>query len=179
MSFESRGGCESKESFELDAVSTGAAQYRKRRKRVGESQSGAAADHCDAVGIWSINMARIYRVILQVGDIDAAAEFYGRLLEQKGQRVSPGRHYFDCGGVILACFDPQKDGDGFDAKPNPDHIYLAVGDLEKTFERARGLDCTEIESKIKLRPWGERSFYAKDPFGNPICFVDEKTVFTG
>ncbi len=25
----------------------------------------------------------------------------------------------------------------------------------------------------------ERSFYARDPFGNPICIVDEKTVFTG
>jgi hypothetical protein len=21
--------------------------------------------------------------------------------------------------------------------------------------------------------------YARDPFGNPICFVDERTVFTG
>jgi len=29
------------------------------------------------------------------------------------------------------------------------------------------------------RPWGERSFYAVDPFGNPLCFVDQKTLFTG
>ncbi len=29
-----------------------------------------------------------------------------------GERVSPGRHYFDCEGVILACFDPRADGDG-------------------------------------------------------------------
>jgi hypothetical protein len=28
-------------------------------------------------------------------------------------------------------------------------------------------------------PWGERLFYAKDPSGNPICFVDEGTLFTG
>jgi hypothetical protein len=41
------------------------------------------------------------------------------------------------------------------------------------------LECEEIEGQIALRPWGERSFYAKDPFGNPICFVDEQTVFTG
>ena len=26
---------------------------------------------------------------------------------------------------------------------------------------------------IEWRPWGERSFYAKDPLGNKICFVDE------
>jgi hypothetical protein len=28
-------------------------------------------------------------------------------------------------------------------------------------------------------PWGERMFWASDPFGNPISFVDERTVFTG
>ena len=32
---------------------------------------------------------------------------------------------------------------------------------------------------IEWGPWGERAFYAKDPFGNKICFVDEKTLFTG
>lgn len=29
------------------------------------------------------------------------------------------------------------------------------------------------------QPWGERSFYAEDPFANKICFVDESTVFAG
>jgi len=33
--------------------------------------------------------------------------------------------------------------------------------------------------RIETRPWGERSFYMKDLFGNPLCFVDEQTVFTG
>jgi len=93
--------------------------------------------------------------------------------------VSKGRHYFDCGGVILACFDPRADGDGVDAVANPDHVYFAVANLEAVFERARGLACREIEDQIAVRPWGERSFHAKDPFGNPICFVDEGTVFTG
>jgi predicted enzyme related to lactoylglutathione lyase len=124
-------------------------------------------------------MPRIYRVAVQVADIDQAADFYGQLLANPGRRVSTGRHYFDCGGVILACVDPRRDKDDFDPRPNPDHIYFAVTDLEAIFERARGLECREIESRILVRPWGERSFYAKDPFGNPICFVDEKTIFTG
>jgi uncharacterized glyoxalase superfamily protein PhnB len=124
-------------------------------------------------------MARLFRVILPVGDIELAAKFYGELLGQPGRRVSKGRHYFDCGGVILACFDPRADGDEFDARPNPDHFYFAVADLEAVFERARRLGCKEIDSEIKVRPWGERSFYAKDPFGNPLCFVDEGTVFMG
>ena len=33
--------------------------------------------------------------------------------------------------------------------------------------------------KIAERPWGERSFYVEDPFGNKLCFVDRATMFTG
>jgi hypothetical protein len=33
--------------------------------------------------------------------------------------------------------------------------------------------------EIAERPWGERSFYASDPFGNPLCFVSRESVFTG
>ena len=32
---------------------------------------------------------------------------------------------------------------------------------------------------VATRPWGELCFYARDPFGNPLCFVDESTLFTG
>jgi uncharacterized glyoxalase superfamily protein PhnB len=124
-------------------------------------------------------MAHLFRVILPVSDINAAAVFYGRLLGIEGKRVSRGRLYFDCGGTILACYDPRADGDDTDAKPNPDHIYLAVSDLDDVFQRAAAAGCKWLEDKIDRRPWGERSFYAQDPFGNPICFVDEKTIFTG
>jgi len=33
--------------------------------------------------------------------------------------------------------------------------------------------------QIAVRPWGEWSFYLSDPFGNPLCFVDAATLFTG
>ena len=33
--------------------------------------------------------------------------------------------------------------------------------------------------QIVVRPWGERSFYVEDPWSNGLCFVDEKTLFTG
>jgi predicted enzyme related to lactoylglutathione lyase len=124
-------------------------------------------------------MLRLYRVILPVSDIALAERFYGQVLGIAGKRVSPGRHYFDCGGTILACFDPMTDGDGKQAKPNPDHVYFAVDRLEDYFRRANEAGCKWIEKEIETRPWGERSFYALDPFGNPICFVDEKTVFAG
>ncbi len=121
---------------------------------------------------------RLFRVIVPVNDIDKAEEFYTSLLAVSGKRVSPGRHYFNCHGTILACFDPRADTDNFDLSPNPDHIYLSVKDLDEVYDRAVKLG-GEILDHIDMRPWGEQSFYMKDPFGNKLCFVNEKTVFTG
>jgi uncharacterized glyoxalase superfamily protein PhnB len=122
-------------------------------------------------------MARLFRVILPVSDIGRAQQFYGALLEAAGTRVSPGRHYFGCEGVILACFDPRADGDAWDAKPNPDHVYFSVNDLDAACERARKAGAA-ITRAIETQPWGERSFYCTDPFGNKLCFVDSETLFT-
>jgi catechol 2,3-dioxygenase-like lactoylglutathione lyase family enzyme len=122
-------------------------------------------------------MMRLYRVILPVGDIERAAAFYGALLGLEGKRISPGRHYFGCDGVILACFDARADGDPWDATPNPDHVYFSVDDLEGVFARA-GAVGARILQPIEVQPWGERSFYAADPFGNKLCFVDSRTLFT-
>lgn len=131
--------------------------------------------------------ARLFRVILPVKDIEQAAAFYAAVLGSPGMRVSDGRHYFDCGGVILACFDPRADGDGYDATPNPEWLYFAVPDLEQTYEACREKEAMfapddvhgDPAGKIARRPWGERSFYVFDPFGNKLCFVDQRTTYTG
>ena len=121
---------------------------------------------------------RLYRIILPVNNIEKAQIFYSNLLNLDGKRVSPGRHYFNCGGTILACFDPRMDGDNFDLPPNPDHIYFSVKNINDIYLRAKHSGA-EILDGIAKRPWGEISFYLKDPFGNKICFVQEETVFTG
>ena len=121
---------------------------------------------------------RLFRVILPVTNIDRAAEFFAAVLEQPGARISPGRHYFGCGGVILACFDPRADGDPWDARPNPDHVYFAVADLAACRERVGARPDAVIDREIETQPWGERSFYCTDPFGNKLCFVEEGTLFT-
>jgi uncharacterized glyoxalase superfamily protein PhnB len=120
----------------------------------------------------------MFRVILPVADIEAATSFYARLLDLPGTRVSGGRHYFDCGGTILACYDARADGDAEHVGPNPQNVYFSVRDLEAAYERARRAGCRDLTA-IEVQPWGERSFYASDPFGNPICFVDSQTLFTG
>lgn len=131
--------------------------------------------------------ARLFRVIVPTDDIETAATFYAALLAQDGLRVSPGRHYFACGDVTLAVYCPAADGDTRAPRPNFDHVYLAVDDLEAHFRRAEALGAVSTEigdgglpmGRIASRPWGERSFYLSDPFGNPVCFVDSRTLFTG
>jgi catechol 2,3-dioxygenase-like lactoylglutathione lyase family enzyme len=130
------------------------------------------------------NAPSLFRITLQVSDLRKASEFYANLLGMKGRDIRGGRTYFDCGPVILALVDPSAGGTK--AKPIPDDVYFAVGELELVHERASALGCLSKEDvhgepggKIVVRPWGERSFYAVDPFGNELCFVDARTVFTG
>jgi catechol 2,3-dioxygenase-like lactoylglutathione lyase family enzyme len=121
---------------------------------------------------------RLFRVVLPVTSVEAAAKFYQQVLGLSGKRVSSGRHYFRCGPTILACYSSREDGDSFDVPPNAEHVYFAVDDLEAVHDRCRAADCKRVDEEIKTRPWGERSFYGEDPFGNKICFVDDTTCFT-
>jgi catechol 2,3-dioxygenase-like lactoylglutathione lyase family enzyme len=127
---------------------------------------------------------KLFRVILQVSDLNKAADFYSKLLDTEGRGIPGARHYFDCGPIILALVDPTAGGNK--AKPIPDYIYFSVENLDNIYARARELGCLSKETvheesagEIATRPWGERSFYAEDPFGNLLCFVDERTIFTG
>jgi predicted enzyme related to lactoylglutathione lyase len=130
----------------------------------------------------------LYRIILQVDDLDRAEQFYGKLLGDSGRRIPHAtRHYIDCGPVILALVDVTGENTtGLEPKPLPDYIYFAVTDLQSVHARASELKCLSDENfygdsagEIVKRPWGEVSFYAHDPWGNGLCFVDENTLFTG
>jgi len=125
------------------------------------------------------NAPAIFRIFVPVTDIGKAKAFYETLFEAAGREVHGGRIYFDCGTVIFAVIE--KDG-----PPIADHVYFSVPNLEAVHSRAAELDCLESTDvhgapagEITVRPWRERSFYARDPFGNGLCFVDEKTLFTG
>ncbi|MHB1956923.1 MAG: VOC family protein [Sulfobacillus sp.] len=125
--------------------------------------------------------AILFRVILPVSDIELASTFYAYIFGQPGSRVSSGRHYFQCGETILACYDPVADkdaeGDGWRFHENQ-YLYFAIENLESMSEKIQQAG-GKVTSSIKSMPWGERMFYALDPFGNPISFVDKTTVFRG
>jgi predicted enzyme related to lactoylglutathione lyase len=129
--------------------------------------------------------ARLFRVIMPASNVDESARFYSVLFDSPGFRVSSGRHYFDCGGVIVAVYDATADGDSRKVRHNDEHVYFAVADLDAALARARqtgGLSTAIGDGglpmgEIAKRPWGEVSFYMHDPAGNPICFVDERSIF--
>ncbi len=131
--------------------------------------------------------ARLFRVIVPVTNLEHAARFYSALFDSPGVRVSPGRHYFNCGGVILAVYDAVADGDREAVRANAEHIYFAVPDLQAVYDRAvptGGLSTATGDGNLPMgqigrRPWGEVSFYLRDPAGNPLCFVDEQSIFRG
>jgi len=125
------------------------------------------------------NPPRLFRMIIPVSEGENAASFYSQLLGLEGRSVGGGRHYFDCGPVILALLETQKPA-------HPENLFFAVADLEEVHARALEMGCLSPElvhgasaAEILTRPWGERSFYVLDPSGHRLCFVDETTLFTG
>ena len=132
-----------------------------------------------------IRAPRIFRIPVEVSDLARGVTFYSVLLGSPGRAIRGGtRHYFDCGSVILALIDIS--GSERTLGHGGRETHFAVDDLEAVHARAKTLGCLSSEDvhessggEIEVRPWGERSFYAIDPFGNGLCFVDDATLFTG
>ncbi len=135
-----------------------------------------------------VGASRVFRVLLPARDLEASRRFYESLLGTRGRVVAPGRVYFDCGPVIVGLLDYGPRGRRPSATP-VEALYFATGELEAVHRRARRLralapgylhgDRSSPMGGIVRRPWGERSFYVRDPSGNPLCFVDARTRFTG
>ncbi|HYT94736.1 MAG TPA: VOC family protein [Gemmataceae bacterium] len=127
-------------------------------------------------------MARLHRVVLPVSHIDQAVALYAELLEMSGERVSPGVHYFNCGGPILALFDPIADGIGWPIEekelPNQ-YLYIGVPELDWVYWRAQELGFKRLVALYRDPIYGERLCCLRDPFGNLISFVEESTLFSG
>lgn len=131
----------------------------------------------------SPDIPQFFRLNIEVSDLERAMEFYARLLSVKGRKQPGKRCYFECGPVTLQVLDVSSVRQPHAAAKS---LYFTVGNLEAVFGRAQELNCLSSEQvhmshagEIVVQPWGERSFYATDPWGNPLCFVEEGTVYTG
>ena len=123
---------------------------------------------------------RLFRLNVEVGDIDRAAAFYSELLGLEARPQMGARVYLNAGPVTLQVVQVQA------PHPAAKALYFAIADLDAIHARAATLGCLSPDDvhgtpagQPVVRPWGERSFYAEDPWGNPLCFVDQGTIYAG
>jgi predicted enzyme related to lactoylglutathione lyase len=134
------------------------------------------------------DVPNLFRINVEVGNLEQAANFYETLFGLVGRRQAGARCYFTCGAITLQVVDVASAEVGHSRTPHPaaKALYFVVNDLDAVFERARALGCLSPEEvhgepggAISVRPWGERSFYAEDPWHNPLCFVESGTIYPG
>lgn len=104
----------------------------------------------------------INHVALEVGDLEAALEFYGRVVAFELRGRGPGMAFLDLGDQFLAL------SEGRAGAPDAGrHFGLVVEDKEAVREslRAAGVD---------VRPAGHLRF--RDPWGNSVEVVDYRDV---
>ena len=123
---------------------------------------------------------RLFRLNIEVGDLDRAADFYASLLELEGRPQMGRRCYFEAGPVTLQVVEAESPQLAAKA------LYFATADLRSAHRRAAALGCLaagEVHGtpagEPSVQPWGALSFYAQDPWGNPLCFVEEGTIYRG
>jgi len=85
--------------------------------------------------------------------------------------------------VIVALLEVSQGG--LPPTPGPKSIFFAVDDVEAVHARAERLDVLapydvhgEPAGTVTTRPWGERSFYIVDPWGNDLSFCENGTLYT-
>jgi predicted enzyme related to lactoylglutathione lyase len=123
-----------------------------------------------------------FRLNIEVGDLDKAAAFYGELFGVDGRKQAGSRAYIQAGPVTLQVVDVSPTA----PHPAAKALYFTVKNLDAVHARAKKLGCLSRElvhgkpgGDLVTRPWGERSFYADDPWSNPLCFVEAGTTYPG
>jgi catechol-2,3-dioxygenase len=152
------------------------APARKARKAAAPVKKKAAASAAPAA-----DAPLFFRMTVEVGNLDQAEEFYTKLFDVKGLRSPGARVYIQAGAVALQVVDVSSV-----SAPHPaaKSLYFTVKNLQAIHDRAMLLGALSEElihggpgGEIAKRPWGERSFYAEDPWGNPLCFVEAGTTY--
>lgn len=126
------------------------------------------------------DVPQLFRLNLEVGDLAAAQAFYETLLNTQGRGQAGQRFYINAGPIAFQVVQS--------ASPHPaaKALYFTTTDLNAAHARASSLNALSTDKvhgldagAISVKPWGERSFYANDPWGNPLCFVDASTIYAG
>lgn len=123
---------------------------------------------------------QLFRLNIEVGDLAAARQFYGTLLGAETRGQAGNRFYVNAGPVALQVVGVPSPHTAAKA------LYFNTTNLDTVHERAAALGALSTDvvhglsgGDISVKPWGERSFYANDPWGNPLCFVEAGTEYAG
>ena len=112
-------------------------------------------------------MARLARIApeLPASNLPEAIAFYEKLGFSLNGQVQPDYAIVERDGIALHLF-----GDKLH-RSAPMGIHLFTPDLSEFFEEFadRGIQFTQ---KIERKPWGNRDFRLKDPFGNELKFTE-------
>jgi len=114
----------------------------------------------------------VLETALYARDLDAAEDFYARVLGLEVESKVPGRHLFlRCGSSMVLVFDPEATARSTGPVPphgatGPGHVAFAVDDLAAWPQRLRtaGVD---VEADLEW-PNGGRSIYTRDPAVNSV-----------
>jgi lactoylglutathione lyase len=104
----------------------------------------------------------INHVALEVGDVDAALEFYGRLLAFELRGRVPGMAFLDMGDQFLALSEGRRQG--------PDegrHFGLVVDDRD-------AVRAALADAGVRAEPG--RGLRFRDPWGNVVEIVDYREI---
>jgi catechol 2,3-dioxygenase-like lactoylglutathione lyase family enzyme len=118
-------------------------------------------------------LGRVLETVLYVGDLDAAATFYGDVLGLPEASRRQGLFvFYRLEAAMLLLFEPEAAQRSTSVPPHgasgPGHVALAVADADidgwRRHLEAKGI---AIEAEVTW-PRGGRSLYFRDPAGNSV-----------
>jgi lactoylglutathione lyase len=105
----------------------------------------------------------INHVALEVGDLEAALRFYGRLFSFSLRGRVPGMAFLDMGDQFLALQEARR----ADTEAGGRHFGLVVDDIEAARTALRGAGVEEAPG---------RGLSFRDPWGNLVELVDYRAI---
>ncbi len=110
---------------------------------------------------------------LYAPDVEAAGDFYARVLGMECFASAEDRHrFFRCGGRVFLLFNAERTRQSEDVPPHgatgPGHVAFSVDEAEiPAWREHLARSGVEIEKEVEW-PGGARSLYVRDPAGNCV-----------
>jgi catechol 2,3-dioxygenase-like lactoylglutathione lyase family enzyme len=125
----------------------------------------------------------ILETALYAADLDAAADFYGRVIGLTERTRAEGRHvFFICGRGMLLIFRAEATRVAGGPLPVPTHgaegeghvCFSVPGEALDGWAAHLAAEGFSVEADFRWPGSGARSVYVRDPAGNSVEFAEPK-----